>query len=82
VDGYEFLSEVVCVIKTRIKFTYTLNLSLADFLSHVNDFKVKFLEALDHRDYSSSTTERLHITGLAEGSTIVDAQVDVVPESA
>jgi hypothetical protein len=44
------------VINTRIKFRYTLSLNLPEFLVDVHDFKVKFMEALDHSDYSSSTT--------------------------
>lgn len=67
--------------RTRIKFRYRLNVSLSSFLAKVYDFKLMFMEALDNSDYSSST-ERLHITGLADGSTVVDAQIDVVPASA
>ena len=66
--------------RTRIKFRYRLNLSLSSFLAKVYEFKLMFMKALDNSENSSS--ERLHLTGLADGSTIVDAQIDVVPASA
>jgi hypothetical protein len=50
-QDYEFL-DVTCVLNSRIGFRYTLNVAFSEFMTKVHQFKVDFLEALDHSDYT------------------------------